>query len=60
MIIAGGNILINSINKSKNKLVSLDSEHYSLKNSINKNNIQKILITASGGRFTLQKNHLKM
>ena len=55
MIIAGGNVLINSINKSKNKLVSLDSEHYSLKNSINKNNIQKILITASGGPFYFTK-----
>ena len=58
MIIAGGNILINSINKSKNKLISLDSEHYSLKNTINKNNIQKILITASGGPlyFTKKKS----
>jgi len=55
MIIAGGKILINSINKSKNKLVSLDSEHYSLKNSINKDNIQKILITASGGPFYFTK-----
>ena len=55
MIIAGGKILIDSINKSKNKLVSLDSEHYSLKNSINKNNIQKILITASGGPFYFTK-----
>ena len=55
MIIAGGNILINSINKSKNKLVPLDSEHFSLKNSINKNNIQKILITASGGPFYFSK-----
>ena len=55
MIIAGGNILINAINKSKNKLVSLDSEHYSLKNSINKNNIEKILITASGGPFYFTK-----
>lgn len=51
MIIAGGDILINSINKSKNKLIPLDSEHYSLKNSISKNNIKKILITASGGPF---------
>ena len=55
MIIAGGKLLINSINKSKNKLISLDSEHYSLKNSINKDNIQKILITASGGPFYFSK-----
>ena len=47
MIIAGGKILINSINKSKNKLVSLDSEHYSLKNSINKK--AKLISTAIGG-----------
>ena len=58
MIIAGGNILINSINLSKNKLISLDSEHYSLKNSINKNNIQKILITASGGPLYFTKKKI--
>ena len=33
MIIAGGKLLINKINNSGNKLVPLDSEHFSMTNS---------------------------
>ena len=33
MIIAGGETLINKISKTKNKLIPLDSEHFSLKNN---------------------------
>ena len=55
MIIAGGNTLTSSIKKSKNKLLPLDSEHFSLKNSLDKKNIKKIYITASGGPFYFSK-----
>ena len=56
MIIAGGNTLINNISKTKNKLIPLDSEHFSLiKSKINDNNIEKIYITASGGPFYFKK-----
>ena len=50
MIIAGGKILFKKIKSSKNIFIPLDSEHFSLKNSIFKD-IKKILITASGGPF---------
>ena len=57
MIIAGGKLLINKINKSGNKLVPLDSEHFSMINSnINNNDIDKVYITASGGPFYFKKN----
>lgn len=55
MIIAGGKPLINSIAKSKNKFIPLDSEHFSLKNSLFNKDIKKILITASGGPFFFSK-----
>ena len=55
MIIAGGKPLINCITKSKNKLIPLDSEHFSLNNSLFNKNIKKILITASGGPFFFSK-----
>ena len=56
LLIAGGKILINSINSSSNKLIPLDSEHFSLINSKNINNeIDKIYITASGGPFYFKK-----
>jgi len=56
MIIAGGSILQSKINKSNNTFIPLDSEHFSLINSnINKNNIQKVYITASGGPFYFKK-----
>ena len=56
MIIAGGSLLINKINKF-NFFLPLDSEHYSLNNlNLNSNDIKKIFITASGGPFYFKKN----
>ena len=56
MIIAGGSLLINKIIKSKNTLIPLDSEHFSISNlNINNDNINKIYITASGGPFYFNK-----
>ncbi len=57
MIIAGGQLLIDKINNSGNKLVPLDSEHFSMINSNNINReIDKVYITASGGPFYFKKN----
>ena len=57
MLIAGGNFFINKIYNTNNKLVPLDSEHYSLFNSnFTNKNINKVLITASGGPFYFNKN----
>ena len=57
MIIAGGKLLINKINSSGNKLVPLDSEHFSMTNSNTLNDeIDKVYITASGGPFYFKKN----
>ena len=57
MIIAGGDTLINKIQKTKNKLIPLDSEHFSLKNNnFNNKNLSKVYITASGGPFYFKKN----
>ena len=57
MIIAGGKLLIDKINNSGNKLVPLDSEHFSMINSNNINReIDKVYITASGGPFYFKKN----
>ena len=57
MIIAGGHKLRKDINTSKNRLIPLDSEHYSLINhKFNNLNISKIYITASGGPFYFNKN----
>ena len=56
MLIAGGDILINQINLSKNTLIPLDSEHFSIFNSnIENKDINKIFITASGGPFYFNK-----
>ena len=56
MILAGGNLLKNKILKSKNNLIPLDSEHFSLFNFNLKNEyIKKIFITASGGPFYFKK-----
>ena len=60
MIIAGGSLLQSKIKKTNNKFIPLDSEHFSLLNSnFNKNNIQKIYITASGGPFYFKKINIK-
>ena len=55
MIIAGGPLLMQKIKESKNKFIPLDSEHFSLQNSLINNNIEKIYITASGGPFFFSK-----
>ncbi len=56
MIIAGGSLLQSKIKKTKNIFIPLDSEHFSLINSkINRNNVKKIFITASGGPFYFNK-----
>jgi len=56
MLIAGGSLLINMISKSKNILIPLDSEHFSLqKIKFNNESIKKIYITASGGPFYFNK-----
>ncbi len=59
MIIAGGKILIKKFKKTKNTLVPLDSEHFSIYNSLHNNSqnqIAKLYITASGGPFYFKKN----
>jgi len=57
MIIAGGSLLINKIQKKQNKIIPLDSEHFSLFRIMPKNQeIKKIFITASGGPFYFKKN----
>jgi len=56
LLIAGGSILINKIKKSKNFLIPLDSEHFSLyRNNPKNSDIYKIYITASGGPFYSKK-----
>ena len=56
LLIAGGKLLINKIKKSKNKLIPLDSEHFSLfDKNISNENVSKIYITASGGPFYFNK-----
>ena len=56
MIIAGGETLINKIQNTNNKLIPLDSEHFSLINNKIKNDfVKKIYITASGGPFYFKK-----
>ena len=56
LLIAGGNLLSNKINKTKNKLIPIDSEHFSLfDKNISNENINKIYITASGGPFYFEK-----
>ncbi len=58
MIIAGGSLLINKISRSKNNLIPLDSEHFSLSNlNIKNENIKNIYITASGGPFYFNKKN---
>ena len=57
MIIAGGSLLVDKIYVSKNNLIPLDSEHFSICNlNIKNENLKKIYITASGGPFYFKKN----
>ena len=53
-IICGWNLINKLIKKYKVKIFPVDSEHFSIMNLIdysNKNNIEKIYLTASGGPF---------
>ena len=54
-IVSAGNFIIDIAKKNNTKIFPLDSEHYSiynfLENCKNKNNISKIILTASGGPF---------
>ncbi|PPR46554.1 MAG: 1-deoxy-D-xylulose 5-phosphate reductoisomerase [Alphaproteobacteria bacterium MarineAlpha5_Bin9] len=62
-IVAGGNLIISKCKKYNTKLFPLDSEHFSIFNSLrhktNSSNIKKIFLTASGGPF-LNKNSNKI
>ena len=60
LVIAGGKILINLINKN-NIFLPLDSEHFSLIDITNYeiDKIKKVYITASGGPFYFTKKKLK-
>jgi len=56
LIIAGGHILQNKIKNTSNYFIPLDSEHFSLnKSNLDRNLINKIFITASGGPFYFKK-----
>ncbi len=53
-IICGWNLINQLANKHKVKIIPIDSEHFSIMNLINKknkNDIEKIYLTASGGPF---------
>lgn len=57
MIIAGGDFFIKKVSISKNNIVPLDSEHFSLfKSSLKNKFIDKVYITASGGPFYFKKS----
>ena len=56
LLIAGGQTLTKKIFLTKNNLIPLDSEHFSLlRSNISNNNIKKVFITASGGPFYFNK-----
>ena len=57
MIILGGRVMIKKIKLTKNHLIPLDSEHYSLMNTnLDKKKVKKVFITASGGPFYFDKS----
>ena len=62
-IICGWNILLKEINKNKTKIFPVDSEHFSimeLTKNLDDNDIEEIIITASGGPFlNFSKKKLK-
>lgn len=61
-LVAGGEIINNLLNNGKGKLIPIDSEHVALSKclSVDKENVNKIVITASGGAFRkLTRNELK-
>ena len=62
-IVGGWPLIKKELKKNKTKFIPVDSEHFSifsLLNNANKNEIEKIYITASGGPFiNLPKNQFK-
>ncbi len=62
-IVCGWPVIKNELKKNKTKFIPVDSEHFSifsLLNDTNKNEIEKIYITASGGPFiNLPKSQFK-
>jgi len=52
-IICAWNLIQKKLKKYKTQFIPIDSEHFSIKSLLNgkKNNIEKIIITASGGPF---------
>lgn len=54
VLVAGGELIINAAKESNAKLLTVDSEHSAIMQCLNgeeKNKIDKILLTASGGPF---------
>tara|TARA_B100000965_G_C19592096_1_gene758418 strand:- start:2132 stop:3304 length:1173 start_codon:yes stop_codon:yes gene_type:complete len=57
-IICGWNLIKKELTKNKTEFVPVDSEHFSIQNLLNSNSkdqIKKIIITASGGPFLKKK-----
>ena len=52
-VVSAGHLFNNFKNKFKNKIFPLDSEHFSIFQNINQNNLEinKLILTASGGPF---------
>ena len=58
-IICGWNLIYNEMKKYQTKFIPVDSEHFSIWSiikNVNPNNINEIIITASGGPFFKFKN----
>ncbi len=58
-IICGWNLIKKQLDKFKTKFIPVDSEHFSIWSvikNINPNNIDQVIITASGGPFFVLKN----
>lgn len=63
VIVTGGKIVMDLVEKHKTKLIPIDSEHSAITqclNGENKAQINKILLTASGGPFLNKKIHDKI
>ena len=59
-VICGWDLIKASAKKNKTKLIPVDSEHFSILNllrNVNKSEIKKIYLTASGGPFLNYKSH---
>ena len=59
-IICGWNLIKKELNRHKTKLIPVDSEHFSVWYALNKTNVKKIILTASGGSlFKLTPKKIK-